>query len=181
MESISPATWFPVVTLVLGLLLKAVFDSLSERRKAAVDREARLEKRKEVILLQRIEQQRKYLEALQETAADLARCCGMVNLHDSISSRKGVQWGKSSIDESVNEKFRVCQRQTTIYSVRVEAEKVRQKADELSSKATKVCMANSEDESNHNLYLMGIAYAELNALIGETLRTLESDEQALFK
>ncbi|HFF2340129.1 TPA: hypothetical protein ACGBI7_000941, partial [Pseudomonas aeruginosa] len=62
MDSISPNTWFPVATLVTGILLKALFDALSERRKASIEREARLERRKEMILLQRIEQQRKYLE-----------------------------------------------------------------------------------------------------------------------
>ncbi|CDO80035.1 hypothetical protein [Pseudomonas aeruginosa] len=180
MDSISPNTWFPVATLVTGILLKALFDALSERRKASIEREARLERRKEMILLQRIEQQRKYLEALQETAADLARCCGLVNLQDYISSRKSEPWGQARLEESLDEKFRICQRQMTLYSVRVQAEEVREKADAFSSLATEVSQANSENESNQKLYEVSIAFEDLNAVIGVSLRTLESDEQALL-
>lgn len=48
--NISSQTWFPVVTLVLGLVLKGAFDALTDRRTRERERKARREQRRDAIV-----------------------------------------------------------------------------------------------------------------------------------
>ncbi|KAF6686952.1 hypothetical protein HFD98_25565 [Pseudomonas sp. EKM23D] len=180
MESISPSVWFPVVTLVIGLLLKAVFDSWTENRKAGFDRESRIEKRKEVLLLQRIDLQRKALGELQVSIADMMRATKLVQIADVADFRQTSIWGKASTPESVKEAVRESFRAVSLMKVRVSDDAVREMVGKLSSLCVKVTMAKSEDDSDADWLAASLLYIDSNDKIGEVLRSLEHQEQALL-
>jgi len=180
MEAISPSTWFPVVTLVIGVLLKAVFDSWTENRKARFDRESRVEKRKEVILLQRIDLQRKALGDLQESIADMMRSTGQIHNHDLAVYRETKEWGRNLSPDGVSEAARVNFRSVSLMRVRISDEDVRRMTGELSSLCTQVTLARSEDDSDRAIHAASTLYHATNERIGEVLRALEHQEQAFL-
>ncbi|MCM8559802.1 hypothetical protein ACLE2W_06645 [Pseudomonas shahriarae] len=180
MDGLTPSIWFPVVTLVAGLVLKAVFDWLSEGRKDAVERRIRVEKRKEALLMQRIESQRKLLPELQEAISQLMRCAGRVNLSDVQSYRGSGEWGKALLHPELNEASREAFRSVTLYSVRVQNDELRKAISDLSSTCTQITLALSEQQSNGLLADASFKYVAVNEQIGAALRALDASENAVI-
>lgn len=180
MEAISPTVWFPVVTLVVGLLLKAVFDALTENRKAAVDKASRVEKRKEIILLQRIDSQRKALGDLQIAIADMVRSTNLLQMHDIENHKKTGTWGEVEAPADLDELSRSNFRAVTLMKVRVCDEKVRQSANDLTARCSKMVFTKTKEDAHQVMVSVAILYSEINETIGESLRALEQDEQALL-
>lgn len=180
MGGLTSSTWFPVVTLVAGLALKALFDWLSESRKDAIERRIRVEKRKETLLMQRIESQRKLLPELQEAISELMRCAGRVNLSDIESYRNCGEWGKALLPSDLNEASRDAFRSVTLYSVRVQSGELRDLVSGLSSICTQITLASSERESNNLLSDASFKYVAVNELIGASLRGLDAEENAII-
>ena len=180
MEAFSPSVWFPVVTLVVGALLKAVFDAWTENRKSALDKMLRVEKRKEIILMQRIDLQRKALGDLQVALSDLTRSTNLVYMHDAKMYREGVAWGEESTPDGLGETARNNFRAVTLTKVRVSDEVVRKLAGDLSALCTQVTLARTENEADEAMRSSSILYSSINEKIGEALRSLEHEEQALL-
>lgn len=180
MEAVSPTVWFPVVTLVVGLLLKAVFDALTENRKAAIDKASRVEKRKEIILLQRIDSQRKALGDLQVALADMVRTTNLMQMHDIETHRVTRTWGDTEMPADLDELSRDNFRAVTLMKVRVSDEKVRTLANDLSGLCSKMSFTKTKEDAHSVMMSIAILYSGINEAIGEALRALEHDEQALL-
>ena len=180
MESIPPSVWFPVVTLVAGIFLKAIFDAWSENRKARFDKEVRAERRKEIILLQRIDLQRKALGDLQVALAEMVRSTSVIQTHDTKMYRENGEWGASPTPEGVSENSMKNFRAVTLMKVRVSDESVRSLSGQLSALCTKVTLSRTEYESEEAWQAAAVFYSDINEKIGEALRALESEEQALL-
>ncbi|KTB90867.1 hypothetical protein AO073_05870 [Pseudomonas syringae ICMP 11293] len=179
MDGLTPSVWFPVVTLIAGIALKAIFDSLSDGRKAAIERTVREENRKESMLMQRIESQRILLPDLQEAISEMMRSVGLVNLADIQHARSSGNWGKGLVDPELSEASRIAFRTVTLYKVRIHDEKLRKSVSDLSSTCTLVTLAGSEKESNKLLDDASFKYEEVNTLIGSALRALYVSESAV--
>lgn len=180
MGELSPSVWFPVVTLIVGVLLKAIFDVLTESRKAAVDKAVRVEKRKEQLLMQRIESQRKILGDLQVAIAKLVRCASIGHTNDAEAYHETGEWAKGVLSDELNEDSRAAFRDVTMLKVRVSNDGLRALVSELSLLCSKIPFAKTLDASEHMLFAAGEKFTQVNELIGESLRALESDEQALL-
>lgn len=180
MEGIGPSVWFPVVTLVIGALLKAVFDSWTEKRRAGFDRESRVEKRKEVILMQRIDLQRKALGDIQIAISDLMRCTTVLHLAECKLWSDTGSWGGGDVPVDVNDQSRAAFRQVTLARVRVRDEHVRDMAERVSKLCSQVSFADSVDASEDAVLSAGSLYNIFNEKVGESLRALEDEEQALL-
>lgn len=181
MDGLSPSVWFPVVTLIAGLVLKGVFDFLGDSRKNKAERQARIEKRREVFLMQRVEAQRKLLPELQEALSELMRCTSLINLSDLESSRNGFEWGKEHLSEDLSERSRSAFMQVTLFRVRVQDEQLRTAIADLSLTCTGVTSAKTQFESNAALDEASFKYESANELIGQVLRDLDSSENAIFE
>ena len=179
MDAISPSVWFPVVTLVIGVLLKALFDAWTENRRSALDKLLRVEKRKEIILLQRIDLQRKALGDLQIALTDMMRGTAVTHLADVKSLGQTGEWGAIQPSD-VGDASRAAFREVTIMKVRVRDERVRSLVDEIASLCSAVGYAQTFEEAEEAFFLAGSLYTGVNEAIGESLRALENDEQALF-
>lgn len=180
MEAISPSVWFPVVTLVVGLLLKAFFDSWTENRRASFDKESRIEKRKEVLLLQRIDLQRKALGELQVAIADMMRSTSLIQMADLAAYKKTGEWGAVSAPDGVAEAARGNFRAVSLMKVRVSDEAVRGMVSKLSSLCVNVSLAKAEEDADADWIAASVLYVASNDKIGEVLRSLEHQEQALL-
>ncbi|MBV4478760.1 hypothetical protein [Pseudomonas khavaziana] len=180
MDSISSAVWFPVVTLVVGLVLKAVFDSWTENRKAGFDRESRVERRKEVLLLQRIDLQRKALGDLQIAIADMMRSTSMIQTHDLVSFHETGEWGQTPAPESLDEVARSNFRAVSLMKVRVSDAEIREMTSELSSLCANVTLAASAEIAEDDWRSASTLYVGANERIGDVLRSLEHQEQAFL-
>lgn len=180
MEGISPSVWFPVVTLVIGAFLKAVFDSWTEKRRAGFDRESRVEKRKEVILMQRIDLQRKALGEIQIAISDLMRCTTVLHLADCKLWEDTGAWKGGYLPDDVSELSRATFRQVTLAKVRVRDEHVRNMAEQVSKLCSQASFAQSHEASENAVFSAGSLYNIFNEKVGESLRALEDEEQALL-
>ncbi|MDI6835818.1 MAG: hypothetical protein QMD99_08900 [Rhizobiaceae bacterium] len=76
--------WFPVVTLIIGSVLKGLYDLMADQRVERREKAARLEMRHDAQMLRKTEFQRKTILELQEEVAKLARATGQMNHADSI-------------------------------------------------------------------------------------------------
>lgn len=180
MEGISPSVWFPVVTLVIGAFLKALFDSWTEKRRAGFDRESRVEKRKEIILLQRIDLQRKALGDIQIAISDLMRCTTVLHLAECKLYKETGNWGDGELAEEVNDRSRSAFREVTLAKVRVRDEQVRVMANNLATLCSKASFAISQNTAEDAVLGAGNLFNEFNEKVGESLRALEDEEQALL-
>lgn len=180
MNELSPSVWFPVVTLVVGALLKGGFDFVTEGRKVAAEKAIRLEKRKEAILMQRIESQRKTLGELQAALSDLVRYASLGHLSDAKVFRETGVWGRGVLSEQLTEETRATFREVSLLRVRVHDERLRVIVADLSSLCSRIPIAISFEDSQRAVLDAGNLFVDANELIGEALRALEKDEQALL-
>lgn len=178
MEALTPVVWFPVVTLVLGLVLKAAFDLLTERRVEEKERKIRVEKRKELIQQQRLENQRKLLIEIQEVLAKLMRSVSRQHLEDVSNYRASGEWAKERLSEEVSAATMEAFRQANLLRVRVLDDNLRQQISDLTSLCSKVTRAKSEQESELEWMESGYFFHNVNERLGEVLRAYEKSELA---
>jgi Arc/MetJ-type ribon-helix-helix transcriptional regulator len=179
-EGISSSVWFPVVTLVIGVFLKAFFDSLTEKRRARFDSESRIEKRKEMILMQRIDLQRKALGDIQNAVSEVVRSAVVKHLARCKMHQETGAWGEGGLSDDVRERSRTAFLQATQAKVRVRDEHVRGMVEKLSKLCTQASFAISKSASEEAVHAAGSLFNEFNEKVGEALRALEDDEQALL-
>jgi hypothetical protein len=180
MDSIKPEVWFPVVSLVVGALLKAGFDYFNEARLEARERRVRLEKRQESFLMQKIEAQRVLLPQLQESIVELMRTTHLLNLEDQKNYRKSGSWGKLPVGDELSDRSMTAFRQVGLFRVRVQDNELRDQITQLSALCTKVIYGQSELESDEVMRCVGIHFSEVNELLGEAIRFLDAQEQAIL-
>lgn len=180
MEGFSPSIWFPVVTLVIGVFLKAFFDSWTEERRAGFDRESRVEKRKEIILMQRIDLQRKALGDIQVAISDLMRCTTVLHFAECKLWEETGSWRAGDLPGDVNNLSRTAFRQVTLARVRVRDEHVRSMAEQVSKLCSQVSFSASAEASENAVLSAGSLFNLFNEKVGESLRALEDEEQALL-
>lgn len=173
-------SWFPVLTLVLGVSLKAVFDLLSSSSKARIDKAVRVELRKEKILMQRIDLQRLALVDLQTALADVMRAAGTQYLFDLREQRNTGSWGKGLMADTESESDRLAFRAVTLAKVRVHSSEVRNIAEQLISACASVGHAESMEEAKDWMTVSGNLFERANEIVGAELRQLQDEEQALL-
>jgi heme exporter protein D len=84
MDGFTPNVWFPIVTLIIGALLKYIFDVLSDKRTLRREQEARREQRIDALQLKRTELQRSTLLELQEEVTKIAEFVGILHHADLL-------------------------------------------------------------------------------------------------
>jgi hypothetical protein len=176
---IPPETWFPVVTLIIGAVLKAVFDMMTDRRTARREREARQDQRRDALRLKRVEFQRATLLELQKAISQLARFTGQAQHQDLLAYRGSGAGRKQLLTEEVNQGFLSAQTSVGRLRVRVRDQRVRQLAELLSTACTNVVLSTNEAASEHALRQVTSALTDLQEQIGAILRNLDDDEDRI--
>jgi hypothetical protein len=174
---IEPQTWFPVVTLVVGIAIKAISDALSESRAFLRNKETLLEERRETARAAHAEFQRTTLLDLQDECQKLARSTALVNHEDVMMYRRTSQWQKTLLSENANEGSRQAFANILKLRVRVADEGIRQCAKDFTSACASVANATSDSMSNKESNRASRLQEDLFEKIGIALRQIH-DEQS---
>lgn len=174
---IRPEVWFPVITLILGAILKGVSDLIFDERKTKREKEARLEQRLDAIQLRRVEFQRSTLLDLQTAMQKLARATGRASHEDLMAFRStGKKWGTNKLSEEANMGALQAHANMLMLRVRVNDKGIRETADNFSSTCARHVFCKSEAESVACMKEMSAYMTELNERIGDALRNLDNLE-----
>lgn len=169
------ATWFPVVTLVLGYVLKVISDSFQDRRTLRREREAREAARRAQIYERHVIFQRQTLLDLQDALNDLGRATGAMHIQDEKAYRATGEWHKQPYTEEVNENCRLAFRRVSTFRVRVHDDSVRELAQKFKNYSSEVITNVDRDMSVAALSCAFKVAEELNERIGEILRKIDDE------
>jgi len=176
---IPSAVWLPIATLILGGVLTAFFDAQKDRRALDREREARKDQRSDTLLLKRIEFQRDTLLALQDAIASFGRFTGQMHLHDEQVFRETKEWGKSQLGEEISNGAFAANVLLDKLRVRVDDDTIREQTSRFRLLCLAVGEARSESTSTGALNEAMAVMAPLHERIGEVLRNLDKDEEAV--
>lgn len=175
-----PETWFPVVTLIVGVMLKGVFDKFADRRAASREREARREGRLDAIRLRRVEFQRATLLEFQETITRMVRSVFNVHHADTMAYKQKGKWKQHLLPDDIAEENRRELARFSELRVRVRDEKIRSLSKNLSDECLKTMYANDMSVANDAMSSVARSATALHERIGEILRALDEDEDRVL-
>lgn len=178
---ISGEALFPVVTLVLGAVLKGLFDWLSENRSERRRREERQEQRADTRQLKHLEFQQTALLELQDVITRLGRLVGAAHYQDIKNLRETGRWHGAHLTEEVNLGLLTEQQSFNKLRVRIRDREVRELAKLFSLAGTTSTQAGDEATAKAAMLEMAHHFETLNERIGELLRNLAQDEETLLK
>lgn len=177
---ILPQVWFPVITLIVGAVLKALFDWLTERSAWKRDSEARREQRADVLRLKRADFQHTTLLEFQDILGQMIRKTGEAHHHDVMNSRKAGKWQKELLGDELNDELANLQRSFAKLRVRIRDDLIRNVSMQFSTHSVEVLMARDQGASDVAIMRMGESLEVLNERIGELLRLIEEDEDRVL-
>lgn len=169
---IKPEVWFPVVTLLFGVLAKGIADWLLESRRAKADLEARREAREDDVRAKMLEFQRVNLLEIQEAAQALARATGKSQHEDLMAFRKTGVWGKNQYSEEASQGSLDGHIRLTRFRVRVADDEIRSLVEQFSSTCSKHVLSDSESAGEACLSEAMDIFQRLNERIGVVLRSI---------
>lgn len=173
---LEPAGWFPVFTLILGYVTKALSDWIQHRRTLERERETRPEIRQDVATDRRIQFQRQTLLDLQEAAMGLARNTGSMNHLDVMGHRTAGIWHGQRYPDDLNENHALATARTSMLVVRVDDAEVRELADAFKTSASEATLSKTAANADSWMMKMAKSFDELQQRIGIVLRELNQDE-----
>ncbi len=174
------AVWFPIVTLILGYVLKSFSESVQHRRALEREREAREAERRDKAFERRVTFQRATLLELQEAIMDLMRTSGAMHHKDLMVLKQTGQWQKQLYGDELSEANRLAMARTTMLTVRVRDTKVRELVARLKDYSWKAFKSGTPDDSDAAALSMANVFENLNERIGELLREMdERDDKEL--
>jgi hypothetical protein len=170
------ATWFPVFTLILGAVLKGVFDALSDRRTSRRELAARVDQRKDARHVRRTEFQRTTLLELQDAILRLGRMLGAAHYQTVISTREGHTWGKAQLTDEVNTGYTDALNVTSKLRARTADAEARGLIQLFQNECTSVVFAGSEAAAVAGMRRLAKVQDDLHDRVGVLLRALDEDQ-----
>jgi hypothetical protein len=167
--------WFPVLTLLLGYFIKVLSDWLQHRHTLEREREARAETRRDQLSERRVEFQRQTLVDLQEAVMDVARTTGAAHHQDEMAYRKSGRWQRQLLGADLDEKLFLAMRRSSMLSVRVRDDALRDLIDKFRTQASQTIVGISRDHSNSAFMKMTELFEQVQGRIGGILRTLDGE------
>jgi hypothetical protein len=165
----------PVVTLVIGYLLKSSSDWVQHRRTLNRDRETRQADRSAQLAERRTDFQRQTLLDLQEAVMDVARTTGAMHHHDQMGYRNTGQWQRALYPADLDAAAAAAMRHTSILMVRVRDVFVRELVRRFREHSARVTTRASKEVSESELAEMATVFEELQHRIGELLRQIDDE------
>ena len=179
-SGITAATLLPVITLVIGAVLTALFQYFSDLRSDQREANSRREQRRDAAKLRRIEFQRATLLGLQDRVAELIRAYGKGHVADEAMFKQTGRWRTHLYPEGVSNEIFDVQREVTKLYVRVRDESVRRDVSTVIEAGVRAGLANDRDTAEREIMSAGTVTGRINQRIGELLRTLDDEEDALI-
>lgn len=110
------------------------------------------------------------LLTLQEEIVDILRLVARAHHDERIAFRAGVAWGRTILDNDLDESIRVSFRQISLLSARLVDGQLRQDVKLFVEITTRVNLSASENSAIYELSQAGDAGIDLMEKIGESLR-----------
>jgi len=167
--------WFPVLTLLLGYLIKSVSDWVQDRRSLRREREARQSTRRDQLLERRATFQRETLLGLQEALMSLGRATGAMHVYDRVGYDKTGVWRKNLYPPDLDESARMAFSRTSMFMVRVRGASVREMVIAARGAAAAVTKSASLEESLSAFATAMGSFEDLMRRIGELVRTIDEE------
>jgi hypothetical protein len=175
----TPAVLVTILSVLAGFGAKWAGDALDDRRRSRREREARKEARRDLLRQRRSDFQRQTLLDLQEACMKLIRNAAQQHHADIMAFKQTGKWQRHLLPAEVNEAGGEAQRATAVLTVRILDPEIRKLADELKSACAGLGKVDSLATGDGLLEHAGAIHDALNRRIGETLRTLDTeDDQA---
>lgn len=162
-----------------GYVTRLVTESLHDRRAEKREREAREASRRQLLFERRAAFQRETLLNLQDALMELSRAAGGTHHLDAMEFRKSGKWGKRLLPADLDEVFRHATVKTLTLMVRVHDDRVREMVRKFREQASNVGLCRNEKESEKCLTEVARLLDPLNERIGEALRKLDEDDEAV--
>ncbi|WP_445979099.1 hypothetical protein [Stenotrophomonas muris] len=172
----------PVITLILGFVLKWFQDYLTEKGRRRHDKELRREQRYDVLRMRRLEAERANLLTLQPMVTHLVRQCSLCHMERVLaaSSPDSSGWEKSRISKDLNEDFRKALADLVPLRARLHSSDVSTLLDALISDVVETQSVRTGQEQAEEIWFgLSDKYEELQKLIGNHIRALEDENQQL--
>src|SRR5260370_42269372 len=118
MVDVTSSTWFPVVTLVTGYIMKVVSDRLEHSRILQRERENRKEMRRIQLAERRADFQRQTLLDLQEGLQDFARAAGAAYHAHVMAFKKTGTWAKDVDPTEIDNNSLIANRRCLMHGAR---------------------------------------------------------------
>jgi hypothetical protein len=171
----SAAIWFPIVTLIVGWVLKSISDAYEHRRTLEREREGRAVGRRDQLAERRNNFQRQTLLELQEAISDIARTTASMHLGDLKSVKQTGEWQKHLYPEDLDEKSMLAFRKTSILNSRIRDEVLRKAVNQFKGHAANVTDSGSQGISVFEFQKMAEVFEQVNERIGQLLRQLDDE------
>jgi hypothetical protein len=169
-------SWFPVLTLVLGVVLGQVGEWLKDGRAHKREKEARDTARRDSLAEQRNAFQRQTLLELQDALIVLMQSAGALHLQKMSSFRQHGRSRSEDIRQETNIANRDANSKTAILGVRVRDDEVRGLLKTLKAQLSAEAMTRDPEEAEDAINIAAQVFAALNDRIGLVLRALEDLE-----
>jgi len=170
---IATETWFPVLTLVLGILLKGIFDYLSDRRLHSREQDDREDRRRNDYLLKSNEFQRQSLLDLQVELLGLLRHTAQIELEDLKISRRTGAWGRDQLPDGISDSYREAVAAVIFLTSRIRDTEIKRMVKQLRTLSTAVILAKDEQEAELNMRLITEASEPVQSIIGDAILALD--------
>lgn len=173
------AVWLPIVTLILGASLKAIFDLLTERRLDRRERDARRENRIDAARERRIEFQRSTLLDLQDVLHAVSRATVQAYLEDMRAAQAGTAWGKHQINAELDAKALEAEARWSRLIVRVWDAEIQGEGRKFRSLVNSYSSVADEKAAHELMARLAVLNTDLNERIGAALRQIDEAEERL--
>src|SRR5260370_30539930 len=176
MVDVTSSTWFPVVTLVTGYIMKVVSDRLEHSRILQRERENRKEMRRIQLAERRADFQRQTLLDLQEALQDFARAAGAAHHSDLMALKKTGTWGQELLPKETDDNLLTANRRCLTLGVRVRDESARNLVESFRTHTNSISLKSNKKEAQDELTMSAQILETLQKRIGELLHKLDDEE-----
>jgi hypothetical protein len=165
--------WLPLLTFVGGFVAKSIQDWLQDRQTAMREREARLEARRDTYFAKRAEFQRETILGIQDVAQKMIRNAGQLSMHDIEWHIRSSLWQEKPLPAEIDQAGLEQNAMMNKLAVRLADGEARRLVQSFRDACTRVGLASKPAYSKSALREAGEQHLELNARLGELLRSLD--------
>lgn len=163
-------TWFPVLTLIVGYVIKLIEDRLTHQRALQRERENRMENRRITLEERHADFQRQILLELQDAAQDLARGAGQAHRKDTVAFKQTGTWQKQPFAADIDDRITQSNIRCIKLASRITDDSIRELTKSFRLHALGISACRTEGEADALMLTSIKELQQLHELIGQQLR-----------
>ncbi|MBH1494711.1 hypothetical protein JY423_09310 [Stenotrophomonas maltophilia] len=169
----------PVVSLVVGILLKWLLDLFTDGKRAQAARNERVEERRDLLRARLAEAERTNLLALQKIVVSLLLAGRTIRIARSNAQPDGTNWFKAEVDPQLDIELNRLAAELSPLSVRLHTADVAGQLNMFMGAFWEALSADTAREAWDLWRQVEALHGELQRLAGMTIKALEDEYQQL--